>query len=43
MSSALLEVQGVSAGYGQVKVLKDLTLSVAEGSITALLGANGAG
>ena len=43
MTSGLLEVQGVSAGYGQVKVLKDLTLSVAEGSITALLGANGAG
>ena len=43
MPSGLLEVRGVSAGYGQVKVLKDLTLSVAEGSITALLGANGAG
>ena len=43
MSDALLEVRGVSAGYGQVKVLKDLSLSVAEGSITALLGANGAG
>ncbi len=43
MTNALLEVQGISAGYGQIKVLKDLTLSVAEGSITALLGANGAG
>lgn len=43
MSKTLLEVKGVSAGYGQVKVLKDLSLTVAEGSITALLGANGAG
>ena len=43
MSKTLLEVKGISAGYGQVKVLKDLSLTVAEGSITALLGANGAG
>ncbi len=43
MSKALLEVNGIFAGYGQVKVLKDLSLTVAEGSITALLGANGAG
>jgi len=43
VSKTLLEVKGISAGYGQVKVLKDLSLTVAEGSITALLGANGAG
>ena len=43
MKKPLLEVRGVSAGYGQVKVLKDLALKVDEGSITALLGANGAG
>ena len=43
MTKTLLEVKGISAGYGQVKVLKDLSLNVAEGSITALLGANGAG
>ena len=43
MSKSLLEVKGISAGYGQVKVLKDLSLNVEEGSITALLGANGAG
>ena len=43
MNQPLLEVRGVSAGYGQVKVLRDLSLTVGEGSITALLGANGAG
>ena len=43
MHHPLLEVRGVSAGYGQVKVLTDLSLEVAPGSITALLGANGAG
>ena len=43
MNQPLLEVRGVSAGYGQVKVLKDLSLKVGDGSITALLGANGAG
>ena len=43
MTKPLLEVRGVSAGYGQVQVLKDLSLTVEEGSITALLGANGAG
>ena len=43
MSKTLLEVKNISAGYGQVKVLKDLSLNVEEGSITALLGANGAG
>ena len=43
MNKPLLEVRGVSAGYGQVKVLRDLSLKVEEGSISALLGANGAG
>ena len=43
MDQPLLELRGISAGYGQVKVLRDLSLGVAPGSITALLGANGAG
>ncbi len=41
--SALLEVQGLEAFYGRSKVLHGLNLSVSEGGITALLGANGAG
>lgn len=41
--SALLEVRGLSAGYGHVRVLHDFDLTIEPGSITAVLGANGAG
>jgi len=41
--SALLEMKGVDAAYGQSQVIYNLDLSVADGGITALLGANGAG
>jgi branched-chain amino acid transport system ATP-binding protein len=41
--SALLEVEGVSAGYGAVNVLNELALRVPPNRIVALLGANGAG
>ena len=41
--SALLELKGVSAAYGQSQVISNLDLTVADGGITALLGANGAG
>jgi branched-chain amino acid transport system ATP-binding protein len=40
---SLLEVTGLSAGYGQVQVLRDLDFSVDEGEMVVLLGANGAG
>jgi branched-chain amino acid transport system ATP-binding protein len=39
----LLEIKGLSAGYGDVQVLWDLNLRVEEGQIVALVGANGAG
>jgi branched-chain amino acid transport system ATP-binding protein len=39
----MLEVKGVSAGYGRVQVLWDLSLNVNEGEFVALVGANGAG
>jgi branched-chain amino acid transport system ATP-binding protein len=39
----LLEIKGLSAGYGDVQVLWDLNLKVEEGQIVALVGANGAG
>src|SRR6201989_3286168 len=39
----LLELNGVVAAYGKVEVLKSLTLTVEQGEIVALLGANGAG
>jgi branched-chain amino acid transport system ATP-binding protein len=43
MAAPLLEVRGLRAGYGPTEVLDGLDFSIAEGSITALLGANGAG
>jgi len=41
--TALLAVSDLDAGYGAVQVLKRLRLSVAEHSITAMIGSNGAG
>src|SRR4051812_39273762 len=43
MAAPLLEVRDLRAGYGPTEVLDGLDFSIAEGSITALLGANGAG
>ncbi|HZV79402.1 MAG TPA: ABC transporter ATP-binding protein [Candidatus Binatus sp.] len=43
MSDALLALTNVSAGYGDVRVLRDVTLEVGAGEIVTLLGANGAG
>ena len=43
MLQPLLALKGVNAAYGQSQVLYDLDLEVADGGITALLGANGAG
>jgi len=39
----LLQVQGLSAGYGEAVVLSDISLSLAEGQTLALLGRNGTG
>ncbi|WP_151483700.1 ABC transporter ATP-binding protein [Streptomyces albicerus] len=39
----LLRLTGLHSGYGPVPVVRDVTLSVYEGEICALLGANGAG
>jgi branched-chain amino acid transport system ATP-binding protein len=41
--SVLLEVAGVEVRYGSVPAVRDLSLTVNEGEIVALLGANGAG
>ncbi|MGV0983152.1 MAG: ABC transporter ATP-binding protein [Limnohabitans sp.] len=41
--SHLLEVRDLHARYGNTQVLHGLNLDVAEGQVTALLGANGAG
>jgi branched-chain amino acid transport system ATP-binding protein len=39
----LLEARGLRAGYGGPQVLHGIDLAVAEGGVTAMLGANGAG
>ncbi|WP_214105763.1 ABC transporter ATP-binding protein [Acrocarpospora catenulata] len=43
MSTAELEISGLTAGYGGVVAVKDVSLSVPAGTTVALLGANGAG
>ena len=41
--SALLEVRGLNAAYGSIRVLHGVDFSLEAGRITAILGANGAG
>jgi branched-chain amino acid transport system ATP-binding protein len=41
--TSLLEVRGLSAAYGRVTTLWDISFDVAEGEIVTLIGSNGAG
>ncbi|OJW30542.1 MAG: hypothetical protein BGO51_14765 [Rhodospirillales bacterium 69-11] len=41
--TALLSVERLSAGYGELRVLEDVSLEVGAGEVVCLLGANGAG
>jgi branched-chain amino acid transport system ATP-binding protein len=41
--SALLELKGITAGYGGGDILHELDLEVADGAITCIVGPNGAG
>ncbi|HVQ92966.1 MAG TPA: ABC transporter ATP-binding protein [Mycobacteriales bacterium] len=43
MADELLDVRGLGTGYGDLRVVWDVSFSVAPGRITALLGRNGAG
>ena len=39
----MLELRGVSAGYGRTRVLEDVSLEVPDGGAVAVMGHNGAG
>lgn len=41
--TAALRLDGISAGYGPVRVLRQISIDVAAGSLTALLGPSGCG
>ena len=40
---SLLQISGLTAGYGKIVVLRDITLTIGAGEAVALLGPNGAG
>jgi len=42
-AGAILEVEGLTAAYGQAQILFDVSLRLARGEIVALMGRNGAG
>ena len=42
-SAALLEVEALCSGYGALQVLFELSLTVGQGEVVALMGSNGAG
>ena len=39
----MLEITGLNAGYGEVQILRDVSLTVSAGEIVTLVGSNGAG
>src|SRR5687768_16388945 len=43
MTAAILEMEGMHAGYGQARVLFDVSLRIDRGECVCLLGRNGVG
>ncbi len=43
MSSVILSVRGLTAGYGGPPIVEDVSIEARDGAITALIGPNGAG
>ena len=41
--ASILDVTNLSGGYGEIQVLKEVTVSLAQGQVTAFVGSNGAG
>jgi branched-chain amino acid transport system ATP-binding protein len=42
-TAPLLEAEGISAGYGKIDILHDVSLRIREGEIVSVIGPNGAG
>lgn len=40
---SLLNIEKIHAGYGEIKVLLDISMQVKEGEVVSIIGANGAG
>jgi branched-chain amino acid transport system ATP-binding protein len=43
LGEQIIDVKGIDVGYGHIQALWDMSLSILEGELVALLGANGAG
>jgi ABC-type branched-subunit amino acid transport system ATPase component len=43
MPETLLSADGITAGYGKIDILHDVSLSIAQGEIVSVIGPNGAG
>ena len=43
MTAPLLRAEGLTAGYGKVPILHDVTLEVRVGEMVSVIGPNGAG
>jgi len=43
MKSKILKLKNVSSGYGEIKILKNISLDINEGEILGILGRNGMG
>jgi len=42
-AAGLVEMDGITAGYGEVQVLADVTVRLEDGEILSIIGPNGAG
>ena len=40
---SFFSVNGLCTGYGNVRVLNDISFEITEGTLTGILGANGSG
>ena len=43
MSEPIIEINNLTSGYGQTRVIHDLSMTVKEGSLCAIVGPNGHG